>query len=278
MIRGHGQVFRRVFEPIAQIGDIVALRNTDGFVTDKAETPFYVVTSVGSSGHALQTKGVIGFWCATAAFGAPYKGDTALQAGVNTNVAIPAGGQATLGGAASLQLVTRQLMQTRFLVRALPDSGGNFVATPEDFDVIINSPPASRNWGTQAVPGVLNARFQDSDPGDNIPAPIQGQSQLRFLGNQIHPFDSAYRTEMFLYSTLGGSVSVVNNGAGSASAGAIGLEIAGFPMNLFPLPVDKGTVEDWMLGYIVTRPTTLNLDDVIPIPIASQSAPKSTGA
>ena len=278
MIRGHGQVFRRVFEPIAQIGDIVALRNQDGFVSDKSETPFYVVTSVGSSGSAFQTKGVIGFWSATAALGAPYKPDTQCQAGVNLGFSIPSGGGvATLGSAAAFQLVTRQLMQTRYLVRALPDSNGAYVTTIEDFDIIVNSPASSRNWGTQTIPGVLNARFQDSLPGDNLPAPVQGISQTRYLGSPQNPFDGAYRTEMFLYSTLGGSVQVINNGASTANAGAIGLEVAGFPMNLYPLPTDDGVINDWFLGYVITKPKGLSLNDVIPIPIQSQSQPKSTG-
>jgi len=276
VIRGHGQVYRRVFEPIAQIGDIVALRNQDGFVTDKSPSPFYVVTSVGSTGHALGVKGMVGIWCATAAFGAPYKADTSCQQGTNLAFSIPSLGIATLQSVAALQLVTRQLMQTRYLVRSLPDSNGAFITTPEDFDVVVQSPPSSRNWGTQAIPGVLNARFQDSLGSDNIPAPTQGLSQTRFLGSALHAFDGAYRTEIFVYGTLGASCVITNNGSAATTTGGLGLEIAGFPMNLFPLP-DVTMVDDWLLGYTVSRPKDLNLNDVIVVPVQTQTSPKSTG-
>ena len=79
-----------------------------------------------------------------------------------------------------------------------------------------------------------------------------------------------------MYSTLGAQVVITNNGSGTANAGGIGLEVGGFITNLFPLPADQ-TVNDWFLGYEVQRPATLSLNDVIPIPVSGQSAPKSTG-
>ena len=277
MKRGHGQVFRREFGPIAQIGDVICLRNQDGFVTDSTAegSPFYVVTAVQSGGHALGTKGILGVWCSTANFAPPYQADSACVAGSQLGFAIGVGGTVVLNPNAFL-LLTRQLMQARFLVRALPDSNLAFPTTIEDFDVIINSPASVQSWGTQRIKGVLNARFQDSLGGDNYPAPVQGVSQQRFLGAPNHPFDGAYRSELFIYSNLGGSVTVVNNGAAPTTSGGIGLETGAFTFNLFPLPGE--VVADWFLGYDILRPKGLNLDDVIVIPVAGQSTPKSAGS
>lgn len=278
MIRGHGQVFRREFAPIAQIGDVVCLRNQDGFVTDSTSegSPFYVVTAAQSGGHALGVKGVLGVWCSTASFAPPYQADSAATSGNQVNFSIGQGAQVVLNPNALL-LLTRQLMQARFLIRALPDSNLAYpVGSIEDFDVIINSPASVQSWGTQRIKGVLNARFQDSLGADNYPAPIQGVSQQRFLGAPNNPFDGAYRSELFIYSNLGGSITVINNGAAATTTGGLGLETGVFTFNLFPLP---GTVvKDWFLGYDILRPTTLNLNDVITIPVAGQSTPKSAGS
>lgn len=277
-MRGHGLVFRREFAPIAQIGDIVCLRNQDGFVTDSTAegSPFYVVTAAQSGGHALGTKGVLGIWCSTANFAPPYQADSACVAGSQLSFSIGVGGQVVLNPNAFL-LLTRQLMQARFLVRALPDSNLAYpVGSIEDFDVIINSPASVQSWGTQRIKGVLNARFQDSLGGDNYPAPTQGVSQQRFLGTPNHPFDGAFRSELFIYSNLGGSVTLINNGSAATTTGGAGLEIGAFTFNLFPLPGD--VVKDWYLGYDILRPTNLNLNDVIPIPVAGQSTPKSAGS
>ncbi len=272
-------LYARQFAPIVQIGDIVALRNSDGFVTDNAETPFYVVTEARSGGLALGKKGTVGIWCATAAFGAPYQADTQCQAGTNLNFAIASTGSAILNNPAIFQLLTRQLMQARFLYRALPDSNGAFVATPEDFDVIVSSPAAAANWGTQRITGVMNARYQSPEPSDMLPAPVQGVSQTRTLGAlPVDPFDLAYRTELFFYSNIGGAVTIINNGSGSASVGGIGLDIGAFVFNLFPVPVAAGVVNDWYLGYEVTRPAQVVLNDVTVLPSQPQTTPKATGA
>lgn len=278
MRRGHGQVNRRIFEPIAQIGDIVALRGGDGFITEDADTPFYVVTNVEAS-PLLGVKGTVVMWCATNAPAAPYNADKASLVGVNLGVPIPAGG--TLSYQPDMfTLQTRQVMQLRTLVRNVGDSNAaHLVGVIDDYDVRFAVPSATSRFGTARLIGVLNAQSQSAFPSDVAAAPAQGTNLLGTVNNQSDPFDLAARTELFLYGTnLGnGQISITNNGAAAATTGAIGLQMANFLLNLFPIAAD-GVVPRHFLGYNVPVPAAVNLDDVIVIPTAAQSSPKAKGS
>ena len=230
MNRGHGKIARRAFEPIAQIGDIVALRGADGFVTDDADTPFYQVTHVETSGAALGTRGTAVVWCATDNPPAGYAADKASQTGLNMGVNIGAG--ATLQFQPDfLTLQKRQVMQFRTLIRALVD------ATPaaltgeiEDYDLYYNVPSATARFGTQRLGGVLNTVFQGTPPSDDMEGPNQGDDAAGTTNTQHDPFDLASRSELFVYgdSVPNGQIGIKNNGAAAASAGAIGLQVASF--------------------------------------------------
>ncbi len=273
MRRGHGQVYREKFESIAQLGDIVAIRQTDGFVTDDSPTgsPFYVVTEVIATPRWGGNKGILGIWSSTAAPAAPYQMDTAAQAGQNTGANINNAASVALKPNAFI-LQKRQVMQTRFLVKALPDSNNAYVTAIDDFDVTVAVPSATPRWGTQKVSGVLNAIGQGADPGDNVQASLAGKNISLTSGTTKDPFELANRTETFLYGPdTGGQVSIFNNGA-TTTQGAIGLAMAMFLMNLQPLP--GVTTSDWFMGWTVQRPQALDLDDVIVIPWTTQQSPK----
>lgn len=276
--RGHGQLYRRRFEAIAQLGDIVALRNADGFITDDSEHPFYVVQDVaGTPGY--NRKAATTIWSHTAAGEAPYPNDQNCQAGVN----IGPGSDINPGDTvdlqpAILQLQVRQLMQARFIYKAIKDNAaGVLTGAIDDYDLIVQVPNATPVWGTQAAPGVLNAMLQGFLPGDDVALPDQGSNVTAFSGPApIDPADLAYRTERMLYGKTTNRVSIRNNGAAITAGGAIALMVPNFTFNLFPLHFDT-LVDDWLLEYRVKRPAQLDLGDVIPLPVSGQTQPKSAG-
>lgn len=276
--RGHGRLFKPEFEPIAQIGDVVALRNDDGFITDDGDTPFYVVTHVEAA-PLLGQKGVVGIWCATNTPGAPYLMDKATVVGQNAGVSIAAG-QTLTYQPDFLTLVKRQVMQMRALVRAVPDSDGDaLTGVIDDYDVTISVPAASQRFGTQRLSGVLNAWAQGTLPSDTIAAPAQGSNATATTNTQRDVMELAARTELFVYgdSNGNGQIGIKNNGSGTASDGCIALQVAMFLSNLYPLS-GAGATDQSFLGYNVPVPPGVDLRDVIVIPVSAQNRPKSAGA
>lgn len=279
MRRGHGLVNHEKFSPIAQIGDVVAIRDNPAFVTDDSVHPFYVVTEILTqprAGTLGSYAGQLGVWCQTAAFGAPYKGDAACQAGINTGLAIPGGGSVVLTPNA-FQLQKRQFAQCRYLIKALPDSNGLYVQAIDDFAVQIQVPPQTPR-STQQTTGVHQAQYQGSDPGDAVQSPSPGNNVAQVSQVGKDPFDYVARDEFFLYGPdRKGSITIYNLNANATARGALGIGLGMFTFNLFPLPQDTLT-SDWFLGQKVVRPTSLNLDDVIVIPWGTQTAPAGVGS
>lgn len=275
MKRGHGQLFRKVFEPIAQPGDIVVLRTPDGLVSDGAETPFYVITHTEPA-PLFGVKGTVVEWCATAAPAAPYQLDKAAVQGTNANVQIPSG--STVGCPVDmLTLVPKQFLQFRTLVRAVPDSNNAaLTGAIDDYDLRWAIPQANARYGTQRLIAVINAMDQVTLPSDTTAAPARGSNLAATTNTQTDPFDYAARNELFAYgaSTPGGQLNITNNGAAAASTGAIGIQTSGFLFNMFPVdPTDA--METTFLGYSCKIPPLVNRDDVIIIPVAPQPQPKS---
>jgi len=276
------RLFRPQFRPVAQLGDIVALRGQDGLVQDDADTPFYMVTHVEGS-VALGVKGTVVVWCATAAPAAPYKADKNSLSGANLNLQIAAG--ATLDFQPDFfTLQKRQFGQFRFLVRAVPDgAAGALTGSIDDYDVRLSVPAANPRFGTQRLIGVLNSAFQGHLPSDAAAAPAQGTNFAPSANFDNDPFDKAARSELFVYGAdFGGKVSITNNGAGAAAAGAIGLQMGLYLFNLVALPAEA-VEEQWILGYKEPVPKMVRelehgVRDVIYIPVAAQASPKSQGA
>ncbi|MGD0020050.1 MAG: hypothetical protein ABSD62_12410 [Candidatus Limnocylindrales bacterium] len=279
MRRGHGQVNREEFGPIAQIGDVVAIRDNPNFVTDDSVHPFYVVTEILTAqrvGTLNNFAGILGLWCQTAAFGAPYAGDAACQAGINLNIAIAGKGNNALIPNA-FQLQKRQFAQCRYLVKALPDSNGAYVRAIDDFAIQVQVPPQTPR-STQQTTGVMSAQSQGSDPGDAVQSPSPGNNVAQPSAPSKDPFDYVGRDEFWLYGPdRKGSVTIYNNNPAATVQGAIGIALGMFAFNLVPLPQDNLT-GDWFLGQKVVRPASLNLDDVIVIPWGTQTAPPGVGS
>ena len=278
--RGHGELYRPSFEPIAQIGDVVALRTSDGFVTEDAGTPFYVVTHLEPT-LLLGTKGIIGIWCATNSFGAPYQPDKLSIVGTNLGVSIAAGAVLTFQPD-FLTLQKRQYMQFRTLIRSLPDSNAAYVpGVIDDYDLLMNIPTASTRFGTQKLGGVLNAQMQYALPADAVRAPAQGTNfPVTYTNPQgFDPFAGAARSEMFVYGndSPNGQFGIKNNGSAAATTGGIGLQVSAFLANVFPLDA-AGAMNQNFLGYDVEVPPGVNLADVIIIPVQSQTSPKTKGS
>ena len=276
MRRGHGLLYRSdVFEPIAQIGDVVAIRQTQGFVTDDTPSPFYIVTEVASTPRAGGPKGIMGVWCATAGFQAPYTPDTAAQANINLGLAFPGA-----GGSIQLQpngflLVKRQFAQMRFLIKALPDSNGAYIKAIDDFDFQITSPPATPRWGTQRLTGVANAMDQGIELADYGQEVTSGNNIAAISGGASHdPMVFANATETYLYGNqVGGQINLINNGA-TQTTGGIGFSIGMYLFNLVPFPAGTPTTKQWFLGNAdVPVPNGLILNDVIVIPWGTQKDP-----
>lgn len=277
MNRGHGRIAQHSFEPIAQIGDIVALRGADGFVTDDADTPFYQVTHVEPSGAALGTRGTVVVWCATDAPPAGYAADKNSQTGLNMGVQIAVG--TTLQFQPDfLTLQKRQVMQFRTLIRELKDGApAALTGEIEDYDLYYNVPSATQRFGTQRLGGVLNTVFQGTPPADDMEGPDQGADAVGTTNTQHDPFDLANRSELFVYGdTPNGQIGIKNNGAAAASAGAIGLQVAAYLFNLYPLD-GAASIANTFLGYGVQVPPGVNLRDVIVMPVAAQTSPKGVG-
>ena len=276
--RGHGQANRHSFEPIAQIGDIVALRTADGFVTDDSDTPFYEVTAVEPSGASLGTRGTVVVWCATDNPPAGYAADKASQTGLNMGVQIGAGN--TLQFQPDfLTLQKRQVMQFRTLIRALQDATpASLTGKLSDYDLYYNVPSATARFGTQRLTGVLNSVFQGTPPSDDMEGPNQGSDPSGTTNTQHDPFSLAARSELFVYGDAlpNGQIGIKNNGAAAASAGAIGLQVASFLFNLYPLD-SAGAEEKSYLGYRVPVPKGVDLRDVITMPVSAQTSPKGVG-
>lgn len=278
MRRGHGLLYHEKFAPIAQIRDVVALRQTQGFVTDDNPTPFYTVTEVMATPRAGGPKGILGVWSATAGVQAPYATDTNCQPNINTGLAFPGtGGSITLQPNAFL-LVKRQFAQMRFLIKAIPDVNGAYIKAIDDFDFQITSPPATPRWGTQRITGIANALSQGFDLADYVQGPTVGNNIAAVSGSSKDPMDYANRTETYIYgSEVGGAITLINNGATQAT-GAIGFAIGMIVFNLVPYLGGKGAVsQQWYLDYTVPVPAGLNLDDVIPIPWGTQRTPPGAG-
>lgn len=279
MRRGHGQVNHEKFLPIAQIGDVVAIRDNPGFVTDDSVHPFYVVTEILTQprvGTLNSFTGILGVWCQTAAFGVPYKGDAACQAGINTGLAIPGSGNVALTPNA-FQLQKRQFAQMRYLPKSLPDSNGLFVQAIDDFAFQVQVPPQTPR-STQQTTGVMNARYQGSDPADAVQSPLPGTNVAQVSGESKDPFDFLSREEFFLYGPdRKGSVTIFNTNPNATVQGALGLGLGMIVFNLYPLPQDNLTA-DWFLGQTIVRPASLNLDDVIVIPWGTQTSPQGVGS
>ena len=278
------RLFRPRFQPVAQIGEIVALRTGDGFITDDAaeDIPFYQVTHVEAS-VVLGVKGTIVVWSATNAPAAPYQTDKGSVVGQNLGVTIAA--SATLPfQPAFFGLQTRQFGQYRFLARAVPDSNAAaLTGSIDDYDIRVSVPPGTARYGTQRVIGVLNAAFQGHLPSDTAAAPAQGTNFTASANLDFDPFDKAARSELFAYgpSANNGQINITNNGSATATTGAIGLHVGLFTFNIMPVPA-ASVQPGWHLGYKVPIPQIVRelphgLHSVINIPVTGQSQPKGKG-
>lgn len=277
MRRGHGQLYHEKFLPIAQIGDVVAIRQTQGFVVEENPTPFYQVSEVLATPRAGGPKGILGVYSATAGVLAPYTLDTACQANINTGVPFPGQGGAIALTPNAFTLVARQFAQMRFLIKAIPDGNGAYVNAIDDFDFQVTSPPATPRWGTQYMTGVANAMSQGFDLADYVQEPTNGNNIAAVSGSSRDPMDYAGRTETFIYGAqTKGTITVINNGV-NAAAGAIGFAIGLFVFNLVPMPAVNVTPQ-WFLGNAdILVPAGVILNDVIVIPWGTQRTPPGLG-
>ena len=277
MRRGHGQLFRTKFEPIAQMGDIVVLRNGDTLVSDDATNPFYEVTHVESS-PAMGLHGVLVVWCATDTPGAPYTADVKSLVGQNLGVTIPQGGALRPFAPGALQLYPRQVMQFRTVVVSVPDANGAFIpGVLQDFDVRWGSPSAQLRGGTDYFPGVMNAMMQSDIPSMIGAAPAQGSNFPGSTTNpQEDPFELAARSELFQYADNSRSINIQNNGAAAATTGAIGLIISAHVFNLSPVDPTGATPKQFLGNPGIPVPADVNLADVIAMPVSAQSIPRGT--
>ncbi len=214
--------------------------------------------------------GVTVIW-ADSAPGPPYSLDPKGATGVLTS-----GQPSAMVAPDAFQLASSELVQVRFKVKLI-DTAAISGAHIDMFDVLAFNPGSSRTWGTNATQAILNARQQVSDPADAVSLPNQDTN----MGAPTTALDAggwmaADRTELFWKGTAS-TAQVPNfqvkwNGAASTPAGiAVALEVSGYRFILKERAQDSDR-EAVIAGQSLYLPKNVSVDDIIPIPVAGQTA------
>jgi len=259
------EIGKKRFEQTLQIGDVVALLNTSGFLTDAgAETSLYEVT-MAEHIPLVGQHGLVLCFVDGASTPAGYKAD----ANAVTNQHIASGSSINVAPAA-LQLQRGQLFQFRSRFKVLATLG----VAVQDIDVTAFLPSSVQRWRVGSTNnGVLNSINQVPDPADATVLPAQGSNEaLPSAYASESAWDAAWKSELWTYYDQNPSFTFQNNGSGATSGGAFGLEISGNLYNVRPLSAGNAPRQTEMLGYTVTAPADINpRADVTIIPVAGRS-------
>lgn len=266
-----GPLFRREFEPVATMSDIVMLLGTSGPVADaNANTPFFEVTMVEAL-PALSQHGVVVVWSQNNVAPAGYALDSQSISGT-----INAGAQVRVTPF-QLQVQPRQLLQFRTRVKFIGTIPSGWAL--QDLDVLCFLPAATQRWSTQNVQAVANMMGQVNDPSDQIEAPLSGNNEPwptnttnSIALQSLSRFDEAYMTELFTYENQGPVFQLSNNNTTTAlSSGAIGLEVSAFRYDLRPLNAAHNWVQRNVFGQTILVPSDRSWMDIVIIPTAGRA-------
>lgn len=262
-----GRLYRaRALEPVASLGDVIFLLDQTGPL-QKYGTPFFTVKGIepifGLTPHALLL-----LWSQSATAPAGYGtdvGNTSLIAEAQTGN-IAAGGQVKVSNPKILQGQSLQLLHMRFALRTLALTG----IKEHDVELQTSIMSLGKFGLANAAPGFFNMADQFQDPADAIDSPAQNANQtLPAAFPAIHSRDVANLSEMFIWEQSGPVFQIRNNGSASLTAGAIGLRIWGFRLDLVPVDGAYFTDKRWIFGEIWKCPPA---ERIIVVPTAPYSA------
>ncbi len=259
--------FSKVFQPRADLGDIVLLLGQTDFASRDGHSCFEVVGIEGLT--LLGQHGAIVVWSQAAAAPAGYVLDQNASSG-----SIASLGQSSTQPLNSLKNAPDELTQVRFLFKFL----GTLPAPPvvDDLDVQLAQPGSTRRWSVANANGVLNMMAQAQLPGDTIVLPAQGANLgLPSAYPQIDPFETgmAQRSELNIWRDQSPAVTVINNGSATlgGSTDAVALMVGGFKYKLRPI-TEFPEVTRQILGLSVQAPQFLSEQDLRGLTIFQLSA------
>jgi hypothetical protein len=262
--------FRKVFDPFAQMGDVVMLVTRSGALggaaDDGSQSVFWEVRYVeGISG--LSPHGVLGLW-AQSALPPPYQLDSAGQTGV---IDANGGYKDVSPNALIFPQGNFDLLQVRILPRLIPATGGGFDNAVQDYEFQLFQ-PAGIAIGTlqNGLVGVVNNMQLAGPLGDSATAPDQGANIAATVGPAIDPVDAAYRTQRFIWQQTGMKIRIVNNGAANtAQAFGIGAELPSWRFVLAPISTRTAGPRTFdRFGKSYTVPADVNPAECYAVPIS----------